>query len=104
MRDGNIIMGEGGQNAPGVSDVAKQLAKQDLGGEGSNVVSAIIERVTTQVIWDRKKVAKCNVWSSIKTNRPSVNKYANLTRHSSSLLDLDNDCRVSIIGIVTVGV
>jgi hypothetical protein len=46
----------------------------------------------------------CNVWGSVKTNRPSVNKYANLTRHSSSLLDLNNDSRVSIIGIVTVGV
>jgi hypothetical protein len=46
----------------------------------------------------------CNVWGSIKTNRPSVNKYANLTRHSSSLLDLDNDSRVSIIGIAAVGV
>jgi hypothetical protein len=45
-----------------------------------------------------------NVWSSVKTNRPSVNKYANLTRHSTNLLDLDNDSRVSIIGIVTVGV
>jgi hypothetical protein len=33
-----------------------------------------------------------------------LNKYANLTRHSSSLLVLDNDSRVSIIGIVTVGV
>jgi hypothetical protein len=46
-----------------------------------------------------------NFWSSVKTNRSSVNdKYANLTRHSSSLLDLDNDSRVSIIGVVTVGV
>jgi hypothetical protein len=58
MQDGDIIMAEGGQNAPGVSDVAKQLAKQDLGGEGSETVSAIIERVTTQVIQDRQKVAK----------------------------------------------
>ena len=37
----------------------------------------------------------CNVWSSVKSNRPSVNKYANLTRHSSSLLDLDSDSRMS---------
>jgi hypothetical protein len=42
-------MAEGGQNAPGVSDVAKQLAKQNLGGEGSETVSAIVERVTTEV-------------------------------------------------------
>ena len=33
----------------------------------------------------------CNVWGSVKTNRPSVNKYANLTWRSSCLLDLDND-------------
>jgi hypothetical protein len=52
-------MGEGGQNAPGVSvEVAKQLAKQDLGAGASETVSAITERVTTQVIEDRRKVAK----------------------------------------------
>jgi hypothetical protein len=51
-------MGEGGQNAPSVSDVAKQLAKQDLGAGASETVSAIIERVTTEAIEDRKKVAK----------------------------------------------
>jgi hypothetical protein len=45
-------------NAPGVFEVAKQLAKQDLGAGASETVSAIIERVTTQVIEDRKKVAK----------------------------------------------
>jgi hypothetical protein len=50
-------MGEGGQNAPSVSDVAKQLAK-DLGAGASETVSAIIERVTTEAIEDRKKVAK----------------------------------------------
>jgi hypothetical protein len=49
MQNGDIIMAEGGQNAPGVSDVAKQLAKQNLGGEGSETVSAIVERVTTEV-------------------------------------------------------
>jgi hypothetical protein len=32
MQDGDIIMDDGGPNAPGVSDMAKQLAKQDLGG------------------------------------------------------------------------
>jgi hypothetical protein len=57
MQDGDTIMGEGGQNAPSVSDVAKQLAKQDLGAGASETVSAIIERVTTQVI-ENKKVAK----------------------------------------------
>jgi hypothetical protein len=36
-------------------------------------------------------ICYCNVWGSVKANRPSVNKYANLTRHSSSLLDLDSD-------------
>jgi hypothetical protein len=51
-------MGEGGRNAPSVSDVAKQLAKQDLGAGASETVSAIIERVTTEAIEDRKKVAK----------------------------------------------
>jgi hypothetical protein len=58
MQDGDTIMGEGGQNAPSVSDVAKQLAKQDLGAGASETVSAIIERVTTEAIEDRKKVAK----------------------------------------------
>jgi hypothetical protein len=58
MQDKDTIMGEGGQNAPGVSEVAKQLAKQDLGAGASETVSAIIERVTTHVIQDRKKVAK----------------------------------------------
>jgi hypothetical protein len=57
MQDGDTIMGEGGRNAPSVSDVAKQLAKQDLGAGASETVSAIIERVTTQVI-ENKKVAK----------------------------------------------
>jgi hypothetical protein len=51
-------MGEGGQNAPAVSEVAKQLAKQDLEGGASETASAIIERITTEVIDDRKKVAK----------------------------------------------
>jgi hypothetical protein len=58
MQDGDIIMGEGGQNAPAVSEVAKQLAKQDLEGGASETASAIIERITTEVIDDRKKVAK----------------------------------------------
>jgi hypothetical protein len=58
MQDGDIIMGEGGQNAPALSDVAKQLAKQDLVGGASETASAIIERITTEVINDRKKVAK----------------------------------------------
>jgi hypothetical protein len=58
MQDEDIIMAKGGQIAPGVSDVVKQLAKQDLGGEGSETVSAIIERITTEVIQDRQKVAK----------------------------------------------
>jgi hypothetical protein len=47
MQDGDTFMGEGGQNAPNVSDVAKQLAKQDLGAGASETVGAIIERVTT---------------------------------------------------------
>jgi hypothetical protein len=51
-------MGKGGQNAPSVSDVAKQLAKQDLGAGANETVSAIIDRVTTEAIEDRKKVAK----------------------------------------------
>jgi hypothetical protein len=58
MQNGDIIMGEGDQNAPAVSDVAKQLAKQDLEGGASETASAIIERITTEVIDDRKKVAK----------------------------------------------
>jgi hypothetical protein len=51
-------MGEGDQNAPAVSEVAKQLAKQDLEGGASETASAIIQRITTEVIDDRKKVAK----------------------------------------------
>jgi hypothetical protein len=39
----------------------------------------------------RRKLWVCNVWGSVKANRPSVNNYANLTRHSSSLLDFDRD-------------
>jgi hypothetical protein len=61
MQDGDIITGEGDQNAPAVSDVAEQLAKQDLEGGASETASAIIERITTEVINDRKnckKVAK----------------------------------------------
>jgi hypothetical protein len=50
--------GRGDQNAPAVSDVAKQLAKQDLDSGASETASAIIERITTEVINDRKKVAK----------------------------------------------
>jgi hypothetical protein len=41
----------------------------------------------------------CNVWGSVKVNRPSVNKYANLTRHSSSLLDLDSDISCPLLGL-----
>jgi hypothetical protein len=51
-------MGEGDQNATAVSEVAKQLAKQDLEGGASETASTIIERITTEVINDRKKVAK----------------------------------------------
>jgi hypothetical protein len=58
MQNGDIIMGEGDQNAPAVSEVAKQLAKQDLEGGASETASAIIERITIKVIDDRKKVAK----------------------------------------------
>jgi hypothetical protein len=58
MQDGDIVMGEGGQNAPAVPDVAKQLAKQDLEGGASETASAIIESITTEVINDRKRVAK----------------------------------------------
>jgi hypothetical protein len=58
MQNGDIIMGEGDQNAPAVSDVAKQLAKQDLKGGVSETANDIIERITTEVINDRKKVAK----------------------------------------------
>jgi hypothetical protein len=58
MQDGDIIMGKGGQNAPAVSEVAKQLAKQDLECGAIETASAIIERITTEVIDDRKKVAK----------------------------------------------
>jgi hypothetical protein len=58
MQNGDIIMGEGDQNAPAVSEVAKQLSKQDLEGGASETASAIIERITAEVINDRKKVAK----------------------------------------------
>ena len=58
MQDGDTIMGEGGPNAPSVSEVAKRLAEQDLQGGASETASAIIERVTTEAILDRRKVAK----------------------------------------------
>jgi hypothetical protein len=44
-------------------------------------------------------VSDCNVWGSVKANRPSVNKYANLTRHSSSLLDIDRDIGCPLLGL-----
>jgi hypothetical protein len=43
--------------------------------------------------------AFCNVWGSVKANRPSVNKYVNLTRHSSSLLDLNSDIGCPLLGL-----
>src|SRR6476620_1872762 len=58
MQDGDTWMGEGGPNAPSVSEVAKRLAEQDLQGGASETASAIIERVTTEAILDRRKVAK----------------------------------------------
>jgi hypothetical protein len=58
MHDGDTIMGEGGPNAPSVSEVVKRLAEQDLQGGGGETASAIIERVTTEAINDRRKVAK----------------------------------------------
>jgi hypothetical protein len=58
MQDGDTIMGKGGPNAPSVSEVAKRLAEQDLQGGGIETTSAIIERVTTEAINDRRKVAK----------------------------------------------
>jgi hypothetical protein len=51
-------MGEGGPNAPSVSEVAKRLAEQDLQGGSSETARDIIERVTTEAIEDRRKVAK----------------------------------------------
>jgi hypothetical protein len=51
-------MGEGGPNAPSVSEVAKRLAEQDLQGGGSETACNIIERVTTEAINIRRKVAK----------------------------------------------
>jgi hypothetical protein len=59
MQDGDTIMGEGGPNAPFVSEVAKRLAEQDLRGGDSETARDIIERVTTEAInGDRRKVAK----------------------------------------------
>jgi hypothetical protein len=58
MQDGEVIMGKGGPNSPAVFEMARQLAKQILRGGACKTVSAIIERVTTKVIQDRKKVAK----------------------------------------------
>jgi hypothetical protein len=40
----------------------------------------------------------CNVWGSVKTNCPSVNKYDNQTRHNSSLLDLARDIGCPLLG------
>jgi hypothetical protein len=50
-------MGEGGPNAPSVSEVAKRLAEQDLQGGAGETARNIIERVTTEAINDRRKVA-----------------------------------------------
>jgi hypothetical protein len=58
MQHGDIIMGEGDQDAPAVSEVAKRLVEQDLEGGASETASAIIERVMTEAINDRRKVAK----------------------------------------------
>jgi hypothetical protein len=58
MQDGDLIMGEGDESGPAVSDVAKKLAEQNLGGEASEIVSNLIERFTTEIINDRIKVAK----------------------------------------------
>jgi hypothetical protein len=58
MQDGDTIMGERGPNAPSVFEVAKRLAEQDLQGGGCETARDIIERVTTEAIDDRRKVAK----------------------------------------------
>jgi hypothetical protein len=50
-------MGEGGPNAPSVSEVAKRLAEQDLQGGAGETARDIIERVTTEAINDQRKVA-----------------------------------------------
>jgi hypothetical protein len=50
-------MGEGGPNASSVSEVAKRLAEQDFQGGASETARDIIERVTTEAINDRRKVA-----------------------------------------------
>jgi hypothetical protein len=50
-------MGEGGANAPSVSEVAKRLAEQDLQGGAGETARDIIERVTTEAINDQRKVA-----------------------------------------------
>jgi hypothetical protein len=58
MQNGDTIMGEGGPTAPSVSEVAKRLAEQNLQGGGSETARDIIERVTTEAIDYRRKVAK----------------------------------------------
>jgi hypothetical protein len=58
MQDGDTIMGEGGPNAPSVSEVVKRLAEQNLQGGGSKTARNIIERVTTEAIGNQRKVAK----------------------------------------------
>jgi hypothetical protein len=45
------------------------------------------------------EVRDCNVWGSVKANRPSVNKYASPSRHSSSLLDLNSDIGCPLLGL-----
>jgi hypothetical protein len=50
-------MGEGGPNAPSMSKVVKRLAEQDLQGGAGKTARDIIERVTTEAINDRRKVA-----------------------------------------------
>jgi hypothetical protein len=57
MQDGDTIMGEGGPNAPSVSEVVNRLAERDLQGRAGETARDIIERVTTEAINDRRKVA-----------------------------------------------
>jgi hypothetical protein len=57
-QDGDLIMHEGGPDAPTVSKVAEKLAQQDLEKEDGESVADIIVRVQGRIDKERRKVAK----------------------------------------------
>jgi hypothetical protein len=58
MEDADVLMHEGGVDAPTVFDVAEKLAQQDFEKEACDSDAVILERAQNQVEKDRTKVAK----------------------------------------------